>query len=116
MKRSTTQYRKHMMKPAVLFLNYVFSQVFHVHRNKNISNHTTTAGDRKICFFICLLDREQFIMRQPLVFLCLISCELRHIQFIVFALFIRHKGSMCPLLDNGTFVEDSDLVAEFAGG
>ena len=25
-------------------------------------------------------------MRQPLVFLCLISCELRHIQFIVFAL------------------------------
>ena len=42
--------------------------------HKNISNHTTTAGDRKILFFICLLDSELFkgaahtLMRQPLFY------------------------------------------------
>ena len=44
-----------------------------IFRHKNISNHTTTAGDRKILFFIGLLDSELFkgaahtLMRQPLL-------------------------------------------------
>ena len=36
--------------------------------HKNISNRTTTVGDRKILFFICLFDREQFIFKNQQYF------------------------------------------------
>ena len=40
----------------------IFSSWLAPDPHKNISNHTTTAGDRKILFLICLLDSELFIV------------------------------------------------------
>jgi hypothetical protein len=37
-------------------------------------------------------------------------------QLIIFSAFIGNQGSVCALLDNSTFVEYGDFIAELAGG
>lgn len=37
--------------------------------HKNISNRTTTVGDRKILFFICLFDRDSSFLKISNIFL-----------------------------------------------